>query len=216
MTFNYYRTSLAHNTVVINGQSQEACSGELEHFTEEGNNSFIVASADDAYADVRLRRQVTMAASGNVVDGVEVVATGTRTIDYVLHSPETIMSTLNFSAGDLGFSGPYDYLSNVRVATTDNDFRLHFLSAAGDSLLDFIGEPGTQIFIADAPGSPQGSSHEVLIVRRITDRTVFGATVTRRGSQLDDFAIELDELIPEQPVLRLKTNGEIRFLRFYQ
>jgi oligo-alginate lyase len=216
MTFNYYRTSLAHNTIVIDGQSQQASSGKLEHFTEEGNNSFILASADDAYADVSLRRQVTMAASGNVVDGVEVVANGTRTIDYVLHSPETIMTTLNFSAGNLGFSGPYDYLSNVRVATTDDDFRVRFRSSTGDSLLDFIGEPGTQIFLADAPGSPQGSSHEVLIIRRITDRTVFGATVTRRGSELDDFAIELDDQNPEQPVLRLKTKGEIRFLRFYQ
>ncbi len=215
MTTNYYRTTLAHNTVVINGQSQNACGGVLEHFTEEGNNSFILASADDAYDDVTMRRQVTMVQNGNVVDGVEVVASSPVTIDYILHSPESITTSLALSAGSLGYNGPYDYLSNVQVATTDLDFTVRMSGPNGSALLDFIGEPDTQVFVADAPSAPQTQSHQVLIIRRVTDRTVFAGTITKRGSQIDDFSIELDDSVPTKPVLRLKTRGEIRFLRFY-
>jgi len=215
MTTNYYRTTLAHNTVLINGQSQEACGGVLEHFRADGDNSFILASADDAYEGVTMRRQVTMAQNGHVVDGVEVVASSPGTMDYVLHSPDVITTTLALSAGDLGYSGPYDYLSNVQVATIDQDFSVRLSGPNGGANLDFIGEPGTQVFIANAPSAPQTQSHQVLIIRRTTDRSVFAGTITKRGSQMDDFAIELDDSNPSKPVLRLKTRGEIRFLRFY-
>lgn len=215
MTSKYYRTTLAHNTVVIDGQSQEACGGVLEHFDAEGNNSFILASADDAYPGVSMRRQVTMAQSGNVVDGVEVVASSPVTMDYVLHSPDVVTTNLALSSGDLGFGGPYDYLTNVQVATTDLDFTVRMSGPEGSALVDFIGEPGTQVFIANAPSSPQTQTHQVLIVRRVTNRTVFAGTITKRGAAIDDFAIELDDSIVNKPVLRLKTRGEIHFLRFY-
>lgn len=215
MTTNYYRTTLAHNTVVINGQSQHPCGGVLEYFNQKGNSSFIVASADDAYDNVDMRRQITMAQNGHVVDGVEVIASSPVTMDYVLHSPDVVTTNLALSAGDLGYDGPYSYLSNVQVAATDLDFTVRLSGPNGGAILDFIGEPGTQVFIADAPSAPQTQSHQVLIVRRVTDRSVFATTVTKRGSHLDDFSIELDDSNPAKPILRLKTGGEIRFLRFY-
>ena len=69
-----------------------------------------------------------------------------------------------------------------------------------------LGEPGTQIFIAKAPGFPLGSDHKVLIVRRSKTNTVFGATITENGPTLDGFEMELDDQ-PGDPALKLEIHG---------
>jgi hypothetical protein len=52
----YYRQTLAHNTLVVDGRSQTPCTGELLFYCAEGNLGLVAASADQAYPGVRFRR----------------------------------------------------------------------------------------------------------------------------------------------------------------
>lgn len=211
----YYTRTLAHNTVVIDGQDQAECTGALEAFEVMGVNKRVIASADDAYPGTQLRRQVVNTEWGHLVDGVVVTAPQVSTIDYVLHSADRILHNYSVVPGDLGYGGAYGYLTDVHTVTLDQDLEFEFESPLGKSTINVIGEAGTQVFLAKAPGFPFGSTHDVLILRRQADHTVFGATITDAGSGVDGFEIELDDR-PGDPALKLKVLGvgQIR-LPFY-
>lgn len=211
----YFTRTLAHNTVVIDGLDQEASAGQLETYETLGENSRIVASANDAYPGIELRRQVVNTEWGHIVDGISVIAPQPVIADYVLHSSGTIEHNYSLAPGSLGFTGAYDFLTDVETLSISQDLTFRFQGPQGDSVINIIGEPGTEIFIAKAPGFPLGSDHDVLIVRRNKANTVFGATITENGSTLDGFEIELDDQ-PGDPALKLKVQGAGQYrLPFY-
>ncbi len=189
----YFRRTLAHSTVVIDGQDQAECTGQLEYFGTQGENSLILASANDAYPGTLLRRQILLSSTGHLADGFLVEAPQTSTIDYVLHGTGSIELNIPLVDGNTGFTGAYEYLTGVRRGTTDGRFRATFKGPEGDLVLDFTDSPGTEVFVAEAPVAPLGSTHPVLIVRRTTDRTVFSMTVTESGSMVDGFRSFADE-----------------------
>jgi len=202
----YFTRTLAHNTVVIDGLDQAASTGKLEIYDTIDENARIVASADDAYPGVELRRQVVNTEWGHIVDGVSVIAAQPVVADYVLHSAGTITHNYSLTPGSLGFGGAYDFLTDVETLSISQDLQFSFDGPEGSAVINIIGEPGTEIFIAKAPGFPLGSEHDVLIVRRNKANAVFGATITENGSTLDGFEIELDDQ-PGDPALKLKIQG---------
>ena len=202
----YYTHTLAHNTVVIDGVDQAETEGRLENYDLLGENAWMTVSADDAYPGIELRRQVLSSEWGHIVDGVSVTAQNPVVIDYVLHSADTITHDYSTTAGDLGYEGPYDFLTGVQTAVLGQDLEFLFEGPKGSATINIIGEPGTQIFLAKAPGFPINSEHDVLIVRRQASHAVFGTTITELGSTLDGFEIELDDK-PGDPALRLKVLG---------
>ncbi len=56
----YYKQTLAHNTVVVDGRSQRASTGELVFFAADGNLGIGCATADDAYPPVKLTRVIAV------------------------------------------------------------------------------------------------------------------------------------------------------------
>lgn len=202
----YYTRTLAHNTVVIDGVDQAETEGRLESYDLLGENAWMTVSADDAYPGVELRRQVMNSEWGHIVDGISVTAQNPVVVDYVLHSVDKIAHNYSTTAGDLGYSGPYDFLTDVETATISQDLSFRFEGPEGGATINIIGAPGTEIFLAKAPGFPIGSKHDVLIVRRQAAHTVFGTTITENGAATDGFEIELDDK-PGDPALRLKVIG---------
>jgi heparinase II/III-like protein len=202
----YYTHTLAHNTVVIDGLDQAETEGRLENYDLLGENTWLIVSADDAYPGIELRRQVLSSEWGHVVDGISVTAQNPVVADYVLHSVDRIVHSYSTTAGNLGYEGPYDFLTDVQTVTLGQDLEFRFEGPEGSAMINIIGEPGTQIFLAKAPGFPVGSKHDVLIVRRQASHIVFGSTITESGSTIDGFEIELDDR-PGDPALRLKVLG---------
>ena len=56
----WYRQTVAHNTVVVDGRSQRKCSGKLASFRTGSGYSLVHASADKAYPGVHMERVVVM------------------------------------------------------------------------------------------------------------------------------------------------------------
>jgi len=215
LTDGYYKTTLAHNTVLIDGMDQQETAGKLEDFQVVGDNTWLLTSADDAYPGVSFRRQVLNSETGHVVDGVEINAASEVVIDYVLHSAGTISHNYALTSDSLGYGGAYSFLSNVKGKLLTRDLSFRFDGPEGSAVVNVIGEPGTRVFVATAPGYPAGTTHDVLILRRQASHTVFGTTITENGSATDGFEVELDDK-PGDPALFLKIfgSGQVR-LPFY-
>ncbi|MCD6351378.1 MAG: heparinase II/III family protein, partial [Armatimonadetes bacterium] len=56
----YYKQTLAHNTLVVDGHSQHACTGRSLFFAAEGNLGLTAATGDEAYAPVKFLRIVAV------------------------------------------------------------------------------------------------------------------------------------------------------------
>ena len=170
----------------------------------------MLVSADAAYPGIALRRQVANTEWGHLVDGVYVEAPQPVVVDYVLHSAGTIEHNYTLQPDTLGYGGAYDYLTEVRSLAISQDLKFRFEGSGGSAVINLVGEPGTKIFLAKAPGFPLGSEHEVLIVRRQAATTIFGATITEYGSTPEGFEIEVDSQLAD-PAVVLKVAGAGQF-----
>ena len=95
----WFKQTISHNTIVVNGKSQAACTGTLQ-FAAFGDDASICSTrADDAYAGVRLRR--TMALAGDrVIDIVLCESDEPVTFDWVYHNRGALDASPNFA--DMG------------------------------------------------------------------------------------------------------------------
>jgi hypothetical protein len=99
----FFRSTLAHSTIVVDGMDQQQTTGTSHYFeTEEGVT--ISASSDGAYPGVGLRRLVHVTEEGHAADLFEATGTSTHTFDYVLHGAGTVHTNLWLTAGTTGFS----------------------------------------------------------------------------------------------------------------
>jgi len=210
---DFFRSTLAHSTVVVDGANQaEACGTSAYFDTESG--STISTKVEDAYPGVTMRRLVHVTEEGHAADMFEVTGSTLHTFDYVLHGNGSVSTNLNLSEGSTGFGGAYSYLRNVKSATTDGDIEIRFTHEGMTNRIKVIGEPGTTVFLAEAPGAPIGTTHPILIVRRIGDHATFAAGITE-GAPMGGFQVDLDTQGWE-PKLEVQRPGsaELRRLSF--
>jgi heparinase II/III-like protein len=207
----YFRSTLGHSTVTVDGLNQQGTEGEMGYFEFDGDATTITASADSAYSGVAQRRLVHLTEAGHLVDMFEINSSTNHTYDYVLHGMGTVTTALELNPGSTGFGGAYAYLSNVQSAVTNNDFEVSFTLDGITKTVRILGEPGTQVLLASSPGYPIGTTHPVLIVRRDATRTVFAAGITEGESMVPGFDIELqdDGLDPKIIVTRPNDAGDI-------
>jgi hypothetical protein len=92
----WFKQTISHNTVLVNGKSQAACTGTLQFAAFDGDAGLCSARADDAYGDVRLRR--TMALIGDrVIDVVLCEAQKDVTFDWLYHNRGELAASLEFA-----------------------------------------------------------------------------------------------------------------------
>jgi heparinase II/III-like protein/alginate lyase len=187
----YFRSTLGHSTVTVDGLNQAETEGQLGYFDLNGDATTVTASADGAYPGVAQRRLVHMTEEGHLLDMFEMQSNTSHTYDYVLHGMGSISTSLELNSGTLGFGGAYSYLSNVQSAVTNNDFEVSFTLEGVTKTVRVLGEPGTQVFLASSPGYPMGTTHPVLVVRRDATRTVFAAAITEGETLVTGFDFEL-------------------------
>ena len=105
----WYKNTLSHNTVVVDGVNQEEVTGTLMDFSE----SSVTAKVTGAYTGVEMERSLAFG-SGTMTDIFTATGQGSHTYDYVLLSVESPEYTYAAVDSNLGYSGPYDYITNVK------------------------------------------------------------------------------------------------------
>ncbi|MBT5710908.1 alginate lyase family protein, partial [Candidatus Poribacteria bacterium] len=82
---SWYRTTLAHNTLVVDGESQQAATGRLLAFGSAGDVDYVTAEAGDIYDGVQFTRTVALLSEDLVVFLDRVEADRERTFDIAYH-----------------------------------------------------------------------------------------------------------------------------------
>ena len=108
----WYRQTAAHNTVVVDEQSQAECQAQLLNWEVTPDTTILWLSADDAYPGVRFTRLITLA-NGIVKDSTLIDSDVEHTYDWIIHLDdecEIADLVLEPVMGELAETGAYRFI----------------------------------------------------------------------------------------------------------
>ena len=180
----WYRQTIAHNTVTVDRQSQKPCQGKLRFFHATPELAVASATADDAYGGVRFARTVAVLRGGIVVDVVELASDEPHAYDWAFHCYGK--PSIRIPAGDdvigLGTANGYQHIRNSRGGIADGPITARW---AGDKTavgLHMLRAADTLLYAGDGYGQPSSRELPTLVVRR-RGRTAFFASAFCIGAK---------------------------------
>ena len=170
----WYRSTVAHNTISVDQQLQANVDGRLISFAKNQ----LVAEAGDVYPGVTIRRTLTLVRDGLLQDKMECRSESPHTWDWAFHAVGSFTSSLRFDPrGPLGDSNGYQHIRDVAAARTEGKFWARWEHDGARLALE-IETAGAQVFTGFAPGRDPGDRIAVVIVRSQGPKAIF--TVTQR------------------------------------
>ena len=169
----WYRQTVSHNTVVVDQVSQNRISGQLEGFETSARVQVADASAHDYQHGVRMRRTVILVDGAFVVDLFGVGGAGPnrqrgRRMDWVYRNfgELQVSAELVEDGKALGKDNGYQHIRDVRRGSPDGTWTATFESEGQGVRLTMLGEAGTEVIAATAPGTTLDERLDVLFARR--------------------------------------------------
>ncbi len=180
---SWYRQTLSHNTVVVDGCSQPEAAGRLQAFDSGTDSPFGVADArvnweEAPYQGVAMRR-VILWMETYFLDFFQVACQGERQIDWVCRfnaSPEVEQGLAQKQEVQLKGDG-YEHVSNPVAADPEGPVRLQWGLPEGHVDLVLPCEEDTRIIQGQVPLNPAAEQSALLIRRRRARHTTFVALV---------------------------------------
>jgi Heparinase II/III-like protein/Alginate lyase len=170
---NWYKATIGHNAVLVDGQSQKPAAGKLEFFQANKKCAAAVGSCDQAYPGVNHKRLLLLTNRYLLVLD-ELQADKTRQFDWLYHNRgQKIM-------GDLDSEGTFpkkdypgsEYVNVHKHGQIDGAIQAIFEDKDVNTHLTMARFPGTKLTLADGPCSS------------VTDR-VSMVIVSRKGKTMD-------------------------------
>ncbi|MGD7009993.1 heparinase II/III domain-containing protein [Metabacillus sp. 84] len=150
----WYKQTVSHNTLVVDGASQKAEEGELKEFAAGKNLQFMNAEANQAYPGVSMKRSIFMT-DRYTVDWMEASSPGAiKQYDWVFHGLGEFSSDLNLTErhSPLGSQNGYQFLENPRSAHTDQSFKAEWKLDGKTLKMTALNTGFKEVAAADGPG----------------------------------------------------------------
>lgn len=182
----WYRSTIGHNTVVVNGADQRPCDGRLRRFESTGDCQVVSAEVSDAYEGVRCRRTLLLLSPDLLLDLFTVETDREVCADWTIHPDAEVHVAVD---GDLGSFVPaeisgehYEWLQDVRHAPAAGPWVAVFRQGPDTLAVHGTAAAGTGIYLARAYGPPSRipNRYPVLIVRRHATTTTFATLFEHR------------------------------------
>jgi oligo-alginate lyase len=163
----WYRATIAHNTVAVDGRDQGSVDGQLEQWSETS-----ISARADAYPGVRMRRTLRLDGS-TLQDRYECVSAAEHDYDYAFHAAGTFRTSLQLQP-----RGPLSYLhvEKVSEAHSSGDWWAEWEQGGTRYRLNVKGAPGTVVFVGVGPGRNPADRVPLVIARRHGKKTVYDCT----------------------------------------
>lgn len=172
----WHRTSLAHNTVIRNGQNIMSTKPGT---TLEYSHNHIYCEAKDTYPGVDYRRDVLIS-SNSLTDRFEVKALEEATFDYVFHLETEIKLENNYVCEDshLGFDkNGYQHVLDVKKIITKSS-AIAFNAIVGDVKMKFVlCLNNKELFILKTMDNPVNITRTTLLLREKGKNVTFNMKV---------------------------------------
>ncbi|MGE5296013.1 MAG: exo-alpha-sialidase, partial [Solirubrobacterales bacterium] len=195
---NWYKATVSHNAVLVDGQSQQAAAGKLVHFEQKDGYATAAASCDQAYPGVQHTRRLVMTDDYLLVlDRLH--SDAEQQFDWVYHNRGR-KAVCEAATSDVNLVGRFpggEYIQNARQGVTSDTVRIRFEDAKVPLHLTLAGEQSTTVTVGDGVG---GS---------VTDRVPM-AMVGRKGRDVQ-FAAVLEPMAgggkPRVTDVRIEQSG---------
>ena len=173
----WYRATIAHNTVAVDGQNQKAADGKLEEWKSSAGATTLAASADNVYPGVTLRR--TLLARQRAASMTASSAAPKPS------APSTGPSTPPASSPPRSNSrrAPARSASETATSTsptsprarTDAAWSATWEDGGARYTIRMEAAPGTEVFVGEGPGRDPAERVPVIVVAASRGETVFRA-----------------------------------------
>lgn len=176
----WYRQTVAHNTIVINGRSQSPSTGKLLWLQESDRFTACAAECSTAYDGTTLRRYLLLEPS-RLIDFVVVEAPQGKTIDWLIHAVADSITLDDAQSAPvekpLGTSEGYEHLTDVASWTpARRDVLCRFQSGEKQLRVRLAADTPEMIYSAKCPGYSLEPRIPCLVRRAVGGRVSF-ATV---------------------------------------
>ena len=170
----WYRSTIAHNTVCVDARPQQNADGRLERWTPDP--SAALAASADVYPGVTLRRNITLR-RGRLEDVFECRSETEHLYDWAFHAPGALSCSLPMEPqeGPLGDAAGYQHITGVARARTDGSWSAAWSQGGARFTLRMEAAPGTEVFTGSAPGTDPATRVPCVVVRRRGRETTFRA-----------------------------------------
>ncbi|MCC7498785.1 MAG: heparinase II/III family protein [Bryobacterales bacterium] len=172
----WFKTTVAHNTVSVDGAQQEAVDGEFGSWSDTPDAVTLAARATRVCPGVELARTVRLTPR-RITDRFECTAAAEHTYDWVFHAYGTLATSLPMKPllEKLGAANGYQHITGVLHANTDQDWWAEWDVNGVRCRIRMRGQPGTEVFRGTAPGVDAREQVALILVRRRARATVFQA-----------------------------------------
>ncbi|MBM4018024.1 MAG: alginate lyase family protein [Planctomycetes bacterium] len=197
---DWYKATLGHNAVLVDGASQKPAEGKLESFAAADAYGGAAARCDAAYDGVRHRRLLVMTPTYLLVAD-DLAAERPRRFDWLYHNRGSAVSCAAAAAAGAAAAGGspgalaalaapgekfpgQEYLQNVRAGTTDGPVRAEFAADAATTHLLAAAATGTEVRTADGPGASVMERVPLVVLTRRGPSARFAAVLepVRKGA----------------------------------
>jgi len=146
----WYKQTLSHNTLVVNGKSQvRAPIGTLDAFASGAQLQVARATVTKAYGSVNQSRTVLLT-SDYLIDFFQVSSVLENQYDWVYHNYGDFSTELNLQTTTTSKGNGYDYLTNAKSVKTDNAWRANWKIAGDQQVRMYMfGASGSQVIAAE-------------------------------------------------------------------
>lgn len=187
----WYRQTVSHNTVVVDGKSQEECTGELDYFLASPRMAVVSATADEANGAVRFRRLALLTSSLLLLVD-DLADEEAHQYDWALHGVGAFTTALPLGrrAEPAGTDHGYQHIENVTATPALGSWQADWTSPKRSFRLTMLADDATPTEVIAGQGwgpSSLGKVPMVLARRQAKSTRYVAALQPYRGDapQLD-------------------------------
>ncbi len=175
---HWYKATLAHNTVLVDGQSQKPASGKLLLFEPKNDYTVAAASCDEAYPGVKHTRWLILTGTYLlVVDKLE--SDTSHRFDWLYHNKgKTIVcDTAREAVTSAGALPGGEYVRHAKRGTTDQMIRARFEDASVTTHLTMASHLNTVVTVGDGVGGSVEDRVPLMMIAREGREALFAAVL---------------------------------------
>ncbi len=171
----WYRSTIGHNTIVVDGSTQLPVDGKCTIFEETSMVSIASGQVSEIAPGVDMTRTIILLHNGLLFDFASVDSDVKHKYHYALHSfGNLLFEEKNLNPAQLHGEN-YSFIKDVYSYNTDNDCHSEFKNANASLIIHSIGHNKTTLFKGKAYGPPDRIPElfPVLIIERNEKSTDF-------------------------------------------
>jgi hypothetical protein len=201
---NWYKATISHNTVLVDGRSQKPAAGKLELFDRKDGCTAVAASCREAYPGVQHKRLLVLTGTYLLILD-ELHSDADRRFDWLYHNKgarvvcdqarDSVTPAADYSGGE--------YIQNARRGTTDDPIRVRFEGGNVTMCLTMAARPGTSVTTGDGVGASVGDRVPMVMIGRNGRDLYFAAVLepVRTGDTARVTGLRLTETADAQTIV---------------